>query len=325
MPQISVIVPIYNMELHMKKCINSVLGQTFQDFELILVDDGSKDKSDKICDEYARMDRRVQVIHKENGGVSTARNAGLTIAKGEYVAFVDADDWLEADYLETLYQLAKKHSVDIACCTLIGADENGKNFIFVSLPKDKSEEKYVSFQDEDFRFSKWYSLGTPVCKIIKRTLISNNNLQFDKTLSIGEDQVFYAESVLYAKCYVVSAEPKYHYYQRSDSAIHLINLNGRYSDVKAWYLVCKMLDSDWKCFDDAIQRLVWKVYDFVMYICKTEEKITKEQKQLIQSAFQLAKGKRHSLARGFKFELLYILLEYNLNLYCTIMKRKKLV
>ena len=100
--QISIIVPVYNSEKYLDACIDSILSQSFRDFELILVDDGSKDSSAQICDEYASQDTRVRVIHKANGGVSAARNDGLDIAKGEYITFIDSDDWVEREYLETL-------------------------------------------------------------------------------------------------------------------------------------------------------------------------------------------------------------------------------
>ena len=101
-PQISIIVPVYNSEKYLGVCIDSILSQSFRDFELILVDDGSKDSSAQICDEYASQDKRVRVIHKVNGGVSAARNDGLDIAKGEYVTFIDSDDWVEREFLSTI-------------------------------------------------------------------------------------------------------------------------------------------------------------------------------------------------------------------------------
>ena len=100
MPKISVIVPVYNTEKYLHRCIDSILAQTFTDFELLLIDDGSKDNSGAICDEYAAKDSRVRVFHKENGGVSSARNLGLDNVRGEWVTFVDSDDWVEKEYIE---------------------------------------------------------------------------------------------------------------------------------------------------------------------------------------------------------------------------------
>ena len=102
MPKVSVIVPVYNTEKYLPRCIESILAQTFTDFELILVNDGSTDKSGKICDEYAKKDSRIVVIHKENGGVSSARNKGIEISQGELISFIDADDWITPLYLSDL-------------------------------------------------------------------------------------------------------------------------------------------------------------------------------------------------------------------------------
>lgn len=118
MDLISIIVPVYNVENYIRECIDSILAQTISSFELILVDDGSKDESGKICDEYADTDDRIRVIHKENGGLSSARNRGLDEAKGDYICFVDSDDAVSADYLEKLYAAIKKGNADIVVCDI---------------------------------------------------------------------------------------------------------------------------------------------------------------------------------------------------------------
>ncbi len=117
MEQISVIVPIYKVEKYVKRCVDSILNQSYPHLEIILVDDGSPDNCGKICDAYALQDSRVKVIHKINGGLSDARNAGIEAAHGEYLAFVDSDDWLDFDMFEQLYRLCKEHNADIAECS----------------------------------------------------------------------------------------------------------------------------------------------------------------------------------------------------------------
>lgn len=116
MPKISIIVPIYNVEPYLHRCVVSILNQTFTDFECILVDDGSPDKCEEICDEYAKKDKRIRVIHKPNGGLSDARNAGLNIAKGEYIGFVDSDDWIHPQMYEILYKGIVKNDVKLSIC-----------------------------------------------------------------------------------------------------------------------------------------------------------------------------------------------------------------
>ncbi len=116
LPLISVIVPVYNVEKYLGKCIESIMAQTYQNLEIILVDDGSADKSGEICDEYARRDLRIRVIHNENGGVSVARNTGIRQAAGEYIGLVDSDDYIDPDMYQTLYDLILKHDAQISMC-----------------------------------------------------------------------------------------------------------------------------------------------------------------------------------------------------------------
>ena len=116
---ISVIVPIYKVEKYLSKCVDSVVNQTYKNLEIILVDDGSPDNCPKICDEYAKQDSRIKVIHKENGGLSDARNAGMKIATGEYVAFIDSDDYISDDFIETLYTTMKAENSDIVECDIV--------------------------------------------------------------------------------------------------------------------------------------------------------------------------------------------------------------
>lgn len=113
---ISVVVPIYNVENYIKKCVDSILSQTYKNLEIILVDDGSPDNCPQICDEYAQKDSRIKVIHKENGGVSSARNIGMENARGKWIAFIDADDWIEEKYFEKMLDRVKTNDADIVLC-----------------------------------------------------------------------------------------------------------------------------------------------------------------------------------------------------------------
>ncbi len=117
MPTISVIVPVYKVEPYLRQCVDSILAQTYTDFELILIDDGSPDSCGAICDEYAEQDSRVRVIHQENGGLSAARNAGIDTARGDYLTFIDSDDWVHSMYLELLLNAVVENNVDISVCT----------------------------------------------------------------------------------------------------------------------------------------------------------------------------------------------------------------
>ena len=132
-PEISVIVPVYKVEKYLNECIDSILAQTFTDFEVILVDDGSPDNCPAMCDAAAERDERVRVIHKANGGVSTARNAGLAAARGNWVGFVDSDDVIDKTYLEKLYCAGKQSGAEIVACNLLFMREDGSKEAASSL------------------------------------------------------------------------------------------------------------------------------------------------------------------------------------------------
>jgi len=174
---ISVIVPVYNVEPYLKKCIESIINQTYNNLEIILVDDGSFDKSGEICDEYASIDSRIKVIHKENGGLSSARNAGINAASGEYLAFVDSDDWIETDMYELLYKSIKENNTALSCggrydvylnekkAGLCPHEENKISSKEMILKIFETKECDVSFCDKLFHKSLLESIRFPVGEI----------------------------------------------------------------------------------------------------------------------------------------------------------------
>ena len=211
MPKISVIVPVYRVEQYLRKCVDSVLGQIFKDFELILVDDGSPDSCGRICDEYAARDTRVKVIHQANGGLSAARNAGLDyvmgLSKSEYVAFVDADDWVEPDYLSELVH-GTSLADDVVCTSCAIVDEkNGRNVRYPDRGwKVLTPEKYWLQYDPLVVIS--------CCKLFIRALFSDVRFPVGK---IHED-VFTTHKLLF-KCRQIAFRqiPTYNYLVRGES------------------------------------------------------------------------------------------------------------
>lgn len=215
---ISVIVPVYRVEDYLDRCIKSIVNQTYQNLEIILVDDGSPDQCPKICDMWSRKDSRIWVIHKENGGVSSARNAGLRIATGDWISFVDSDDWIHPQFFETLHLQATKRP--------------SANIIAVNMDRVKEEKPYSAIKPEEIEF---HSIS--VDSIFHNKTIRNyvwgrlycresiKGRVFDETLLFGEDSIFNAQlfaddavTVLY------SSERMYYYFQRDDSAVHQFSL-----------------------------------------------------------------------------------------------------
>jgi glycosyltransferase involved in cell wall biosynthesis len=168
---ISVIIAIYQAEQYLRKCLNSVLSQTMSEFELILVDDGSKDSSGAICEDYANHDKRIRVIHKENGGVASARQCGLDNAQGEYVIYVDPDDWIEPDMLETMYQEAKKNDADMVFVDYYW--ENQDRIIYMN--EEPNDLNHFTLLEAILNQS---ITGATWTKLIKRSLFEKYNVRF---------------------------------------------------------------------------------------------------------------------------------------------------
>lgn len=217
--KISIIVPIYNVEKYLARCIDSILIQTFEDFELILVNDGSTDNSGKICEEYKCRDKRIKVIHKENKGVSSARNTGIKNSLGEYIYFIDPDDWIEKNAIETLYKLAKKENYDLIQFKYIVNDKD-KNRIYVN----KNENVFT-----DENLLKMTLLGKNIfsvwSKFIKREFILNNNILFNEDISCGEDLLYTVKVAIHKPKYIFINEYLYNYYKHDKSLSHAGNDN----------------------------------------------------------------------------------------------------
>lgn len=214
MPLISIIVPVYNAEKVLYHCIDSILSQTFSDFELILVDDGSNDNSGKICDEYSEKDNRIQVIHKANGGVSTARNAGIEVAQGEYICFVDSDDYLENDYLSRLYS-GYDDDVDLVLCGYYEISEGKENSTVVF---SDSDEDIIKRNDVLLLFQK-VMISAPWCKLFKMKIVSENSIIFPADMSLGEDIIFNFTYLNYVNKIKVINKPLYNYISDNNSSL----------------------------------------------------------------------------------------------------------
>lgn len=180
-PAVSVIVPVYKAEAYLHRCVDSLLAQTFTDFELLLIDDGTPDRSGMICDEYAIKDTRVRVFHKENGGVSSARQLGLDNALGEYVIHADPDDWVESNMLEELYNEAKRENADMVICDFFNEFKDGKQYyvrqLLPSLDSQAVLQQLLSGKLNGFCWN----------KLVRRACFINWSIRFPESIHIWED------------------------------------------------------------------------------------------------------------------------------------------
>ena len=211
-PTISVIIPVYNAEKFVGRCVESVKTQTYSDWQMILVDDGSKDKSLEICQEYAGADNRIRVIHQENAGPGIARNVGLEYAKGKYVVFIDSDDYIEMEY----FQLLSEHDEDVVYIDVRNVDENGR----VLKEEYMSKQKQLSLDSILRRQMTGNISWGGVRKCIKLSVLQDNNIKYSNH-KIGEEAIYSFQALWYAKSVAFIERPLYNYVQRGDSQSHL--------------------------------------------------------------------------------------------------------
>lgn len=192
MPSFSIIIPVYNAENYLPRCVNSILGQTFHDFELILVDDGSSDSSPLLCDFFLSQDERIIVIHKKNGGPSSARNVGLEVAKAQFILFVDSDDWVDANYLELIEQNIHVNNADMYVLGFVIESQGSQVYKHLSSTYYKGNDT-LHLIEKEMKARHW---GNPWNKVFRTSFIRENNIEFNERMNYSEDALFNLE---YAK------------------------------------------------------------------------------------------------------------------------------
>lgn len=257
---ISVIVPVYNVERYLARCIESILSQTYTDFELLLIDDGSKDKSGSICDEYALKDSRIRVFHKPNGGVSSARNVGLDNARGQWVAFCDSDDWLDKSMYKEMCDKLVQEQANIVYCDI--------NMVFENYQKVYKSAIYSSQKTiflNNFIASEWTSLCNVV---VKRSLIEVNKIRCPEGIAFAEDYHVSTRLMFFANkiCYI--DKPLY-YYNRENSTSALHTFSPQNYEKERWVnLDVINFFKESGTYDDYAVTLSWKllksIQDYVL-------------------------------------------------------------
>lgn len=307
---ISIIIPVYKVEKYLEKCIESVLKQTYTNLQIILVDDGSPDNCGKICDEYAKKDSRIEVIHKANGGLSDARNVGISKAKGRYIGFVDSDDYIKEDMYEILLNLIKKYDADVSICNLydvIDGNEcirNKENGIREYSRLDILKEVLLDKNIQSYAWNKLY----------KKELFDEIKYPIRKKYEdIGT--TFY----LFEKCnkIVVTSEPEYYYLKRADSLVNNVTestildyteiIIQRYLYIKQnikelrkynnYYLAKTLITAhndieNLENISEEMQQIYKKLYELVLEIIKSNSKdidelFSEEQKSALENLIKL--------------------------------------
>lgn len=195
MPLVSIIIPVYNVEKYLKRCILSILKQSYSNWELILVDDGSVDSSNLICDNYAKSNNKLRVFHKKNGGVSSARNIGLNYAQGQWITFIDSDDWVDSDYL----------------CRLVSCIQDDVDLIVSGYESECGTDCNVSADYSKLISGKTACYTVPWGKLYRASIIADNRIRFLEEMRLGEDAVFLYTYMTYSRQVRLIEDIGYHY------------------------------------------------------------------------------------------------------------------
>ena len=319
MKLISVIVPVYKAEKYLGECVDSILSQTYEEFELILVDDGSPDNSGKLCDEYAEKDERIKVIHKENGGVSSARNVGIENAVGEYIAFVDSDDIVDKQYFELMCNKLEETDSDLCFCRFNVFDENSCKEYEEQIPSyqivDFGNAEFVEFA-KSFFVLKNNVMGSPWRSLIRKSCVEH--IRFNPRIKICEDLIFIVNVIFNSKSICSIQNTLYQYRMNFSSA-------GR--TYKKKFLVSQLefkkeLHNIFKRFDEKTTQKVLNPYLCMQcyYLFSNEIKYKKsnsehkrEIKQIKQSAlYEYFKLKHVLKIRKFKVFAVWLLIKLHL-------------
>ena len=273
---ITVIVPVYKVEKYLDRCISSIINQSYKNLEIILVDDGSPDNCGNICDGYAKKDERIKVIHKENGGISDARNTGVSVAKGKYVTFIDSDDYVKYDYIEFLYNLIIKNKVKVSICSHTVIYDTG-------LKIEKETEEFTVLDAKTVVRRILYDDGIDTsawAKMYETTLF--NNIKYPKG-KLFEDAAITCRILSICEKIAIGSKSKYFYMIRSDSITNE-NFNVKKMDLitstkeMGEYIIKKYPD-----LQQAVERRIMYAYlSTLSKLANSKEKHLKEQKEMME-------------------------------------------
>lgn len=240
---VSIIIPVYNVEKYIGRCLKSVTEQTYTKLEILIIDDGSTDNSLKICEEYKKKDERITIFHKKNGGVSSARNIGIKHATGDYLIFIDSDDYLQKEMIEQLYNNLIENYADMSVCEYFISYENGKDY-----RKFEKNEKKMLDKKEVYKYllDTRYFGGFLFNKLIKKELIYNNGeiKFFDEKIHVCEDLLFICNISRNIGKVVYITQPLYYYSQRENSTLKQLYSYKRLTNYYAYLEIFKICEEE---------------------------------------------------------------------------------
>ena len=326
---VSIVLPIYNVEKYIKYCLETVINQTYKNIEIILVDDGSTDMSGTICDEYERKDSRIKVIHKENGGLSDARNAGLKIANGEYITFVDSDDCIAYNFIEILVTMMEKNNAEISICNYKSVEED---FSLKEKNLEDNINKVHTFNNieciKEMYFAKIKGLEFVAWgKMYLKKLFLNNEIIYPKG-KIHED-TYTTYKLIYNAKKIVFNEMKLYYYRQRNGSIMNTKFNIKYLDkLEAILETCAFFDKNSQvdllqlAFNDYLKNSIKLYYKLhVHYNDIEKEKIKREIIKNSKSVYDYyIKKIKYPIAKRIYYNVIFIIPD---RIKCLIIKKMR--
>ena len=327
MAKVSVIVPVYQAEKYLRRCVKSIQMQELQDIQIILVDDGSVDHCPELCDEYSKQDKRVQVIHKKNGGLSSARNAGMRAANGDYVFFVDADDWIDPETLRELVQAIEKTGADFVRFRPMTANWPGKrdgSLVDFGTEKGMEEGIYDRSRIEKTIIPRLFAtpqlqLGVIVSvwrSIYRREFLISKSLYFKEDIRYSEDTIFSANVVMNTNLFVYLDGPRYYHYFYNPDSITKSYREGRWENYKRLMLY---FDQDFSCcskYDFHDQLCIQKLYCIASAVAECKKipnkgrKIEKLKEIILDPVTQEACNHLYLLQVDWKMNVIFRLIKW---------------
>ena len=303
---ISVIVPVYNVEKYLDACVNSIVNQTYKELEIILVDDGSPDHSPEICDKWAKKDRRIKVIHQPNGGVSSARNAGLDSAKGDYIAFVDGDDYIDLDMYEILLREIVENGADAARCAIIRESANGYKEEWGNAD---SPLKCVDHEQLccDIGNANGILPVSPCNKLFKKKCIAG--VRFNTSFKYAEDVLFNFEVAQNIETMIYHDVCRYHYVNNSDSASHMKFNENRFDEHRVMDIIFELAKDSPKVLSYCVKGDVAKSFRTIKRMCVSGscmERFEEIRQRILSHKREIFKSGLYSRATKIKTAFLFV-------------------
>lgn len=286
---ISVVVPVYNAEKYLDKCIQSIINQKYSNLEIILVDDGSKDNSLELCKKYAESDKRIKVIHKENEGVSTARNSGIEVASGDFIAFIDSDDYIDENMYFNMMQKASEYDCDVVMCDCYKVNSDKKEVFTHDIRSGfyNKEQLYSEYFDKLLMIDSinYPPTITNVVMLIKTDIIEANKLKYKEVIKFSEDLLFGSQVMYYANSfYYLKGECYYNYINNPTSATNTYyekkwdNFISLYKEIKAFFEERKDFDFSKQIY----YCILFFIYNSVGNIYASNKKLSYKKKDILK-------------------------------------------